>query len=182
MVSSTPAPPSSAPPRSAPPHSAPPSSAPPAPGSLSESPDLVILRQAGSACRAAGARRSAAGAGTWSGTFTVTALGGPVSYAVTGPSAFAISPSRATVRPGTPLTITVSVTASPGLPFLSTLTVSPGGLLIVVEFPPSDRSPSPRPDAAPVEFAARPAALGHGRPPGWPPRLSPAAHPVPASA
>jgi hypothetical protein len=112
---------------------------------------VVILAQAGSAGRAAGPRQAAAGGGTWSGTFTVIAVGGPVSYTVTGPSFVSVSPARATARPGTPLTVTVSVTASPNLPFLSTLTVSPGGLPIVVEFPPSDHAPptSPPPSSSP---------------------------------
>jgi RNA polymerase sigma factor (sigma-70 family) len=151
VVSSTPAPPSSAPPHSSAPHSSPPSSAPPSPGTLSETPNVVILAQAGSAGRAAGPRQAAAGGGTWSGTFTVIAVGGPVSYTVTGPSFVSVSPARATARPGTPLTVTVSVTASPNLPFLSTLTVSPGGLPIVVEFPPSDHAPptSPPPSSSP---------------------------------
>jgi RNA polymerase sigma factor (sigma-70 family) len=100
-----------------------------------------------------GASRSGSagqGAGvTWSGTFTLTAAGGPVSFTIRAPAAFTVSPARGTVRPGAPVTITVSVVASGRVPLFSTLTVRPGGLAVLIEFPPASAPSSPPPASPP---------------------------------
>jgi RNA polymerase sigma factor (sigma-70 family) len=155
-------PPASSRPPSAPPSpsSAPPSTAPAA-GLLAESPAVVVLApeastdgEAGTAAarraaavrwatgsRAAGSQ--AAVAETWSGTFILTADGGPVSFTVRAPAPFTVSPARGMVFPGQPVTVTVSVVAGDRLPFLATLRVRPGGLPVLVEFPPAQAPPPP---------------------------------------
>jgi RNA polymerase sigma factor (sigma-70 family) len=146
--SSPPAQPSSAPPSSSPPSSPP----PPGPGILAESPVMVVLAPDNStgdtAGRAAPSGRQAS-APTWSGTFTLTATGGPVFFSIRAPAPFSVGPARGTVLPGQPVTITISVVASGRVPFLTALTVRPDGLSVLVEFPPSGPAPSSPPPSSP---------------------------------
>jgi RNA polymerase sigma factor (sigma-70 family) len=175
---SVPVSPSSPPPPSRPPSSPPPSSspptAPPRPGILAESPATVVLAPDNNEGDAAGAiaadrtvvgravtgrvaaRRARAGglraaAPTWSGTFTLTATGGPVSFSIRAPAPFTVRPARGTVFPGQPVTVTVTVSVVAGdrVPFLTTLTVRPGGLFVLVEFPPAKSPPSSPPPSSP---------------------------------
>jgi len=142
----------SSPPPSRPPSSPPPSSSPPRPGVLAESPATVVLapdNNGGDSAGAIAARRATAAAPTWSGTFTLTATGGPVSFSVRAPAPFTVRPARGTVSPGQPVTVTVSVVAGDRVPFLTTLTVRPGGLFVLVEFPPAKSPPSSPPASSP---------------------------------
>jgi RNA polymerase sigma factor (sigma-70 family) len=100
--------------------------------------------------------RRAAGAGTWSGTFTLTASGGPVAFSVRAPAPFTVSPARGTVFPGQPVMVTVSVTAGDRVPFLARLTVRPGGLSVLVEFPPAKAPPSSPPPSQPPSSSPPP--------------------------
>jgi hypothetical protein len=112
------------------------------------------------------------GAGvTWSGTFTLTAAGGPVSFTIRAPAAFTVSPARGTVRPGSPVTVTVSVVASGRVPALSTLTVRPGGLAVLIEFPPASAPSSPPPSSPPPSSPppADSSPPGDSPPPSYPP-------------
>jgi RNA polymerase sigma factor (sigma-70 family) len=130
-----------------PPHS----SQPPA-GKLSESPDLVVLHavDAGTAGdTAAAARRPAAEDQVWTGTFTVSASGAPATFIISAPGIFTLSPFGGSVTPGTPVTVTVSVTASGQVPQYSSFTVNPGGLSVIVEFPPAAPTPTPTPTPSP---------------------------------
>jgi RNA polymerase sigma factor (sigma-70 family) len=164
-------PPPSRPPSSPPPSSAPPPTAPPSPGVLAESPAVVVLAPDGTADGAAGASaarrvmarlaapdRRQAEAQTWSGTFTLTATGGPVSFSVRAAAPFTVRPARGTVSPGQPVTVTVSVVAGDRVPFLTTLAVRPGGLSVLVEFPPAKSPPSSPPPSQPPSSSPPPSS------------------------
>jgi RNA polymerase sigma factor (sigma-70 family) len=106
-----------------------PSTSPPAsPGTLSESPGQVQLTQA-----------SAGGA--YTGSFTLTAQGGPVaSYSIQNPAPpgdLSISPSSGSISSGGSVTITVTVAGTGGLSYETDLSVVPGGLTVVVLYPPA---------------------------------------------
>jgi RNA polymerase sigma factor (sigma-70 family) len=83
---------------------------PPSPGVLgTPMPDTFELLQLGS-----------------SGTFTLTAEGGPVSFTITGPTGLSVSPASGNLAAGQTVTITVTA-VDPGPPsFNNTLTVDPG--------------------------------------------------------
>jgi RNA polymerase sigma factor (sigma-70 family) len=116
-------------------------------GSRAAGPAAVGTQLTGSA---AGGAAASAAAVAWSGTFTLTATGGPVFYVVTAPAIFTVSPAFGTVVPGHPVNLTVSVTASKTVPLLSTLTVDHGGLAVTIEFPPAQPPPSsPPPSTSP---------------------------------
>jgi RNA polymerase sigma factor (sigma-70 family) len=96
-----PAPPaSSAPAKPAPPRPAPPPKPAPPPV-LSESPGTVSMAETG--------------ASTFTGSFTLSAANGPISFSVSAPSGVTVSESGGTVRPGAPVTIRVTYT----LPFIA---------------------------------------------------------------
>jgi RNA polymerase sigma factor (sigma-70 family) len=114
--------------RSSPPPSkspTPPASSSPTPtptGTLTESPSTIKL-----------------GGSDWSGTFTLTASGGQVSYSVFDPSGsyLLVSPAAGTLKAGQSVTITV--TANPNDPppqYYNTLTVTPGSITVGVYYPP----------------------------------------------
>jgi hypothetical protein len=80
--------------------------------------------------------------GTYTGQFTITAQGGPVSgYVVEDPAPagdLIISPSSGgTIQAGQSVTITVTVASSAGLAYETDLTVNPGGLTVPVDYPPA---------------------------------------------
>lgn len=79
------------------------------------------------------------GAGAYSGTFTLTAVGGPVSFSIAEPagSNLTLSASGGTLAAGQSQTITV--TASPNNPpsYDTDLVVSPGDITITVQYLPS---------------------------------------------
>jgi RNA polymerase sigma factor (sigma-70 family) len=95
------------------------------PGTLTVSPTQITLTQ------------PPAG-GPFSGTFTLTAVGGPVaSFSISPAPGLTVSPSSGSLKAGQSLTITV--TADPNNPpaFQTTLTVTPGGATVTVDYPPS---------------------------------------------
>jgi RNA polymerase sigma factor (sigma-70 family) len=95
------------------------------PGTLTVSPTMVILRQT-------------ATGGQFSGTFTVTAVGGPVaSFSISQAPGLSVSPPSGSLKAGQSLTITVTADPSNPPAFQTTLTVTPGGATVTVEYPPS---------------------------------------------
>jgi RNA polymerase sigma factor (sigma-70 family) len=104
-----------------------PSSAPPSPGTLTISPGPVTL--------------ASSSGGAYTGTFTLTAQGGPVSgFSILDPAPagdLSISPSTEALQDGQSVTITVTVNSDSGLAFETDLTVDPGGLAIAIDYPPA---------------------------------------------
>ena len=106
-------------PVSPPPPASPP---PPSPGTLVVSPATLELQ--------------APGGGEESGTFTLTANGGPVtSFWITSVPGLSVSPSSGSLAAGDSITITVMTVGSGPRSFANTLTVSPGGETITIETP-----------------------------------------------
>jgi RNA polymerase sigma factor (sigma-70 family) len=112
-------------PRSPSPHpvSPPPASPPPpSPGTLAVAPATLELQ--------------APNGGEESGTFTLTANGGPVtSFSISSVPGLSVSPSSGSLAAGDSITITVMTVGSGPRSFASTLTVSPGGETITIETP-----------------------------------------------
>jgi RNA polymerase sigma factor (sigma-70 family) len=112
--------------------SPPPSPSPTAsPGTLSAAPTLIKLMQ------------SPLG-GPYSGTFTLAALDGPVTYSISVPSSeqayLSLSPLSGTLQAGTTQVITATLTPNPNGPrplFRNPVTVEPGGTTVNVDYPPS---------------------------------------------
>jgi RNA polymerase sigma factor (sigma-70 family) len=82
--------------------------------------------------------------GPYSGTFTLTAVGGPVTFSITDsttnpspPGDLSISPATGSLAAGKSVTVTVTVVSATNLPYDTGLTVDPGGLAITVLYPPS---------------------------------------------
>jgi len=133
--SATSAAPSAAPPpSSSAPTSPPPSPTPsptPSPGTLSVSPTVLRLTQ------------SASG-GPYTGTFALTAVGGPVSYSISVSAAeqpyLSLSQLTGTLDAGATQVVTATVVPNPnGAPpsFYNPVTIDPGGITVVVEYPPA---------------------------------------------
>jgi RNA polymerase sigma factor (sigma-70 family) len=99
----------------------------PSPGTISVSPSVLKLAQP-------------ALGGPYTGTFTVTAAGGQVSYSIAVPTSeqayFSLSPLRGTLQSGASTVITVIVTGRPPY-FRNPVTVDPGGIVVNLEYPPS---------------------------------------------
>src|SRR5215467_3034465 len=110
-----------------PPSSPPPSSPPTSPGTLGVSPGSVTLTQDSD--------------GSYSGAFTIVAQGGPVSgWDIVDPASAAdmgVSPLSGSIPAGQTVTISLSVPPGSGLAFETDLTVNPGGLTVVVLYPPA---------------------------------------------
>ncbi len=103
----------------------------PSPGTLSVSPAAIRLTQ------------SPLG-GPYTGVFTISAQGGPVSYAISVPGSeqayLSLSPLTGTLKAGTSQVITASLTPNPNGPppaFSNPVTIDPGGLTVILEYPPS---------------------------------------------
>jgi len=83
----------------------------------------------------------AAKGGRYTGSFTLTAAGGPVKFSITGAvpaSELSSSPASGSLATGQHVTVTVSAPATGGPPHYDTpLTVDPGGLTVGVLYPPS---------------------------------------------
>jgi RNA polymerase sigma factor (sigma-70 family) len=94
-------------------------SPPPSPGTLSESPATIRVPDLDS-----------------SATFTLTANGGPVSFAITGPTGLTISPASGDLTAGETVTVTVTAVGNGPPAFINDLTVDPGGLTVQVDYPP----------------------------------------------
>jgi hypothetical protein len=123
---SNPNPPPSEPP---PTHSPSPSPSPqPSPGTITAAPLTVVLSQPPTG-------------GPYSGQFTLTAQGGAVaSYSIEDPAPagdLSISPSSGGPIPnGGSVTVTVTVASATGLAYETDLTVIPGGLTVIIQYPP----------------------------------------------
>jgi hypothetical protein len=81
------------------------------------------------------------GSGSYTGTFTITAVGGPVTYTISELStevpdmAFSIEPASGSLQAGQQATITVSI---PDLvSFTPAVTVDPGSLYVGFSYPAS---------------------------------------------
>ena len=106
----------------------PPTTPPASPGTLVVSPGPVTL--------------ASSSGGAYTGTFTLTAQGGPVSgFSIIDPAPagdLSISPSSGgALATGQAVTVTVSVASSAGLAFETDLTVDPGTLTVVIDYPPA---------------------------------------------
>jgi RNA polymerase sigma factor (sigma-70 family) len=100
-----------------------PSQPPPSPGTLSVSPGSVTLSGVSS-----------------TGSFTITASGGTVSYSIANPAPggdLAVSPSAGSLSAGQSVTVSVTVVSDTGLASETDLTVNPGGLAFAVLYPPA---------------------------------------------
>jgi RNA polymerase sigma factor (sigma-70 family) len=100
----------------------------PSPGTLTASTQEVILSQATEG-------------GPYTGSFTLTATGGPVTFSITDSLAageLSISPASGSLAAGKTVTVTLSAPAQGGPPtFQTPITVNPGSISITVEYPPS---------------------------------------------
>ena len=84
---------------------------------------------------------SSSGGGAYTGTFTITASGGSVSYSITDPAPtgdLIISNTSGTLAAGQQITITVSVANNAGLTYETDLTLDPGPLMVAVDYPPGN--------------------------------------------
>jgi hypothetical protein len=72
------------------------------------------------------------GTNEWSGSFTVSAANGPISFSVSAPAGVGVSESSGTVRPGAPVTISLSF----GLSLLGSFpgSVSVNGITVSLSF------------------------------------------------
>jgi RNA polymerase sigma factor (sigma-70 family) len=101
------------------------------PGTLSESPAYVRLTI------------SPLG-GPYTGTFSITAQGGPVTYSISVPGSeqayLSLTPLTGTLRAGASQVITATLTPNPNGPppaFSNPVSVDPGGTTVILEYPPS---------------------------------------------
>ncbi len=98
---------------------------PPPPGTLVPSTTQVTLAP------------SATGAPPYTGTFMLTASGGPVAFTITVPQGLTVSPSSGSLTKGQSRTVTVTADPTNPPPFMSALTLNPGGATVTVRYPPS---------------------------------------------
>ena len=73
--------------------------------------------------------------GPWTGTFTLTAQGGPVTFSIKDPAPagdLQVSPSTGPIDTGKDVTVRVTVVSDAGLTFQTDLTVDPGGLTVTI--------------------------------------------------
>ena len=126
-VTTLPAPPPP-PPTTASPTPTPTPMPPPKPGTLTVSPTEVKLAQ------------PAAG-GPYTGTFTLTAQGGPVRFHIVVPGSeqyLTVTPSAGSLAAGNSRTVTVTAPAtSPGALYMNSITVNPGALTVTIVYPPA---------------------------------------------
>jgi len=117
-------------PRPTPTHSKTPAPTPtPTPGTLTVPPTPVQLAQ-----------DATTQAGPYLGTFSITASGGPVKFHIVNPYPLALTvrPLNGKLVANATVVIHLSAPAvDPALPYQTTLTVNPGGILVQVEYPPS---------------------------------------------
>jgi RNA polymerase sigma factor (sigma-70 family) len=82
--------------------------------------------------------------GPYSGSFTISAQGGPVTYSISVPGSeqpyLSLSPLTGTLKAGASRLITATLTPSPNGPppaFSNPVTIDPGALTVILEYPPS---------------------------------------------
>jgi len=79
----------------------------------------------------------------YTGSFTITAVGGPVSYSVSVPAGevyLSLSARTGTLKAGGTAVISVTVIPNPTGPppaYYNTVTINPGGITVVIYYPPS---------------------------------------------
>ena len=98
----------------------------PSPGTVAAAPATVRLVSANK--------------GPYTGSFTLTAEGGPVRFSITASAPagdLSVGPASGSLAAGQSVTVTVTVLSATGLGFQTTLTVDPGGQSVVVEYPPA---------------------------------------------
>lgn len=100
-----------------------PSTAPP--GAAVPAPTTVVLAQGAD--------------GSYTGSFTITASGGPVDFTVTNPALgnLSVGPSAGSLAEGEQATVSVTVLSDSGLAFDTPITVGPGGVTVDVQYPPA---------------------------------------------
>jgi hypothetical protein len=72
--------------------------------------------------------------GAFTGTFMLTASGGPVAFTITAPPGLSVSPPSRSLPAGQSITVTVTASSQP--PPSSVLTVNPGSVTVTVLAPP----------------------------------------------
>jgi hypothetical protein len=79
--------------------------------------------------------------GTYSGSFTLTALGGDVpGFSIVNPAVagtLSVSPTSGSLASGKSVTVSLSVSSAAGLSYETDLTVNPGSLTVAVYYPPA---------------------------------------------
>ena len=81
-----------------------------------------------------------ASGGPYTGTFTVTAQGGPANFTIDDPAPpgdLGITPSAGSLQDGEQVTVTVTVLSDAGLGPDTILTLTPGGATVDVQYPPA---------------------------------------------
>jgi hypothetical protein len=80
----------------------------------------------------------------YTGSFTLTAVGGPVAYSISVPvseqSYLSLTPLTGTLDAGATSVVTATVVPSPGGPspaYYNTVTVDPGAVTVAIYYPPS---------------------------------------------
>jgi len=108
--------------------SPPPSTTPP--GAVVPAPTTVVLAQGAD--------------GSYSGSFTITASGGPVGFSVSNPAPgnLTVAPSAGSLAAGEQATVSVTVASGAGLEFDTPLTVDPGAVTVDVRYPPGGGGPA----------------------------------------
>jgi hypothetical protein len=77
----------------------------------------------------------AAAGGLFTGTFTLTAVGGPVSFTITVPQGLSVNPSTGLLTAGQGVTVIVTAIGNGPPTFTTLLTVSPGQTVTIL-YPP----------------------------------------------
>jgi hypothetical protein len=82
--------------------------------------------------------------GPYTGTFSLTAQGGPVTYSISVPGSeqayLSLTPLTGTLQAGASQVITVTLIPNPNGPppvFSNPVIVDPGGITVILEYPPS---------------------------------------------
>jgi RNA polymerase sigma factor (sigma-70 family) len=96
----------------------------PSPGTLIENPSSITLSPG-------------ANGGNYSGSFTITASGGSVSFSISAPAGLTVSPAAGKLASGKVQVIAVTADTTSPPPYQNTVTVNPGGISVIVYYPPS---------------------------------------------
>jgi hypothetical protein len=77
--------------------------------------------------------------GSYTGSFTITASGGPVDFSVSNPAPgnLSVGPSAGSLAQGEQATVSVTVLSGSGLALDTPLTIGPGGVTVDVQYPPA---------------------------------------------
>ncbi len=75
--------------------------------------------------------------GPYTGTFTLTATGGPVTFTMTAPQGLSLSPQSGSLAAGQSVTVTVTAVGNGPPSFSTSLSVDPGPVTVTILYPPS---------------------------------------------